>query len=572
MTTTNAPDTWQNREGAPKTSSEAYNPILDNGDPTMYEPFWRSIGDKCTLVFKGYESLSYFSNPKNPCWFLEPKLEESIKSLHGVVGNAVTDGYSIVVGTGSSQLLQAVLYAVTSHDQANPINVVAAAPYYSSYPEIMDLVKSGLYKWGGDAHAWALVKDKEVAKKMTKYMEVTTIGVSKESQLRVAKILQVVADGCKCFGSPDGDNFFEFGQKMMAKRWEILRETVKKTQMFTLPKFPHQHCTYFGDVTQAYPAFAWIKCKEGNEDCEKLFRGYNILTRGGSRFGSDPSFVRVSMMSKDEEFNLFIDRLSMIQSFNDGNGNGSGYETRNGNGNGNLRGRLVRGYRFEAMTIILIAVVWLVGLVMTISVILISSDSSEGSVGTPAGRVILFETPIIAPTVPPSLDYTPASPDYSPASDSESDLSEDPSSDHIPPLPATSPFLSSDDDTIDSDSPDTPPSPTHGTPFTEITSSTQRSPVIPRRRVMILAHGQPIPHGRPYRYHLNGPIHKMTARKRVGPLPTHRLAMRHSADHSSLDSSSEASSDFHSDASSDSSSRHSLSDHSSPKLRSVNPR
>ncbi|GJZ67910.1 hypothetical protein Tco_0631150 [Tanacetum coccineum] len=235
--------------------------------------------------------------------------------------------------------------------------------------------------------------------------------------------------------------------------------------------------------------------------------------------------------------------------------------------------------------------------VMTISVISISSDSSEGSVGTPAGRVILFgtipttipdttpviippttqtdttviptETPIIAPTIPPSPDYTPASPDYSPASDSESDPSEDPSSDHIPPLPATSPFLSSDDDTTDSDSPDTPPSPTHGTPFTEITSSTQRSPVIPRRRVMILAPGQPIPHGRPYRYHLNGPVHMMTARKRVGPLPTHRLAVRHSADHSSSDSSSEASSDFHSDASSDSSSRHSLSDHSSPDLPST---
>ncbi|GJR62682.1 hypothetical protein Tco_1504844 [Tanacetum coccineum] len=227
---------------------------------------------------------------------------------------------------------------------------------------------------------------------------------------------------------------------------------------------------------------------------------------------------------------------------------------------------------------------------MAISVISISSDSSEDSVGTPAGRVILFgtipttipdttpvitppatqtdtpviptETPIIAPTIPPSPDYTPASPDYSPASDSESDPSEDPSSDHIPPLPAISPFLSSDDDTTDSDTPDTPPSPTHGTPFTEITASTHRSPIIPRRRVMILSPGQPIPHGRPYRYHLNGPVHMMTARKRVGPLPTHRLAVRHSANHSSSNSSS----DFHSDASSDSSLRHSLLDHSSPDL------
>ncbi|GJW96388.1 hypothetical protein Tco_0178196 [Tanacetum coccineum] len=162
-------------------------------------------------------------------------------------------------------------------------------------------------------------------------------------------------------------------------------------------------------------------------------------------------------------------------------------------------------------------------LVLAISVISVSSDSSKDSIGTPTGRVILFgtipttipdttqvitppttqtdttviliETPIIAPTIPPSLDYTPASPDYSLASDSESDPSEDPSSDHIPQLLAISPFLSSVDDTTYSDTPDTPPSPTHGTPFTEITSSTQISPVIPHRRVMILAHGQPIPHG-----------------------------------------------------------------------------
>ncbi|GKB55486.1 hypothetical protein Tco_0906239, partial [Tanacetum coccineum] len=151
--------------------------------------------------------------------------------------------------------------------------------------------------------------------------------------------------------------------------------------------------------------------------------------------------------------------------------------------------------------------------------------------------VIPTETSIIAPTIPPSPDYTPVSPDYSPAFDSESDPSEDPSSDHIPPLPATSPFLSSDDDTTDNDSPDTPPSPTYGTPFTEITSSTQRSPVIPHRRVMILAPGQPIPYGRPYRYHLNGPVYMLTTRKRVRPLPTHRLAVRHYTDHSCSDSS-----------------------------------
>nr|GFD17989.1 hypothetical protein [Tanacetum cinerariifolium] len=127
--------------------------------------------------------------------------------------------------------------------------------------------------------------------------------------------------------------------------------------------------------------------------------------------------------------------------------------------------------------------------------------------------------------IPPSPDYIPASLDYSPASETESDPYEDPSSGHIPPLPAVSPFLSSDDDTTNNDTPDTPPSPTHDTLFTEIAAFTQRSPVIPRRRVMILAPGQPIPH----------------------------LAMRHFVDHSSSDSSS----------------RHSLLDHSSLDLSST---
>ncbi|GKA97073.1 hypothetical protein Tco_0824967 [Tanacetum coccineum] len=105
----------------------------------------------------------------------------------------------------------------------------------------------------------------------------------------------------------------------------------------------------------------------------------------------------------------------------------------------------------------------------------------------------------------------------------------------------------------------------------------------PRRRVMILSHGQPIPYSQLYRYHPYGLIHMMPARKRVGLFLVPQLAVGHPVDHSSSDyfspddlardsssySSSEASSDFHSDASSDSSLRHSLSDHSSPDLPST---
>ncbi|GJU72124.1 putative reverse transcriptase domain-containing protein [Tanacetum coccineum] len=99
---------------------------------------------------------------------------------------------------------------------------------------------------------------------------------------------------------------------------------------------------------------------------------------------------------------------------------------------------------------------------------------------TPFG--ILRSTHIDTPLTPTSLEYTPASPDYSPAYDTESDPSKDLSSGHIPPLPAISPFLLSTDDSSD-------------------TSSALH------RRVMILAPGQPIPHGRSYCYHLKWADH-----------------------------------------------------------------
>nr|GEY00244.1 hypothetical protein [Tanacetum cinerariifolium] len=163
-----------------------------------------------------------------------------------------------------------------------------------------------------------------------------------------------------------------------------------------------------------------------------------------------------------------------------------------------------------------------------ISGISISLDSSEESVGTSTGQVILFgtipttisdTTPFVIPPsthidtalTPTSLDYTPVSLDYSPASDMKSDPSEDLSSDHIPPLPAISPFLSSTDDSSGSDTPDTPPTPTHSTPFTMMTLSTQSTLCS------------------------IWPVHMMTARKRVGPLHTHRLVVRCLVDYSSSD-------------------------------------
>lgn len=360
---------------------------LDRGDPTMYEIYWKQMGDKTTLVLSGWQSISYFSDTKSHCWFLEPGFANAVTRMHNLVGNAQTRNYHIVVGTGSTQLFQAALYALCPSNAPEPMSIVSAAPFYSSYPLIIDCLKSGLYKWKGDAskfikdepyievvtspnnpdgsirravvngsggilvhdlayywpqytpisfqadhdimlftvskstgHAgirigWALVKDTEVAKKMTKFIEISSIGVSKDSQLRAAKILDVIADTYEHTEKFDkATPFFHYANNEMAKRWRQLRSAVNKGQTFSLPDFPVEKCNFGGQRFGTQPAFAWLKCEKAVDDCESFLRKHKILTRGGTHFGSSKKYVRISLISHKEEYDEFIIRLSLISS------------------------------------------------------------------------------------------------------------------------------------------------------------------------------------------------------------------------------------------------------------------
>ncbi|GLU21663.1 hypothetical protein SLE2022_377900 [Rubroshorea leprosula] len=354
---------------------------LDHGDPTMFEPYWRNLGGNCTVVISGSDVMSYFSNPGNICWFLESGLADAIRKVHRLVGNAMTEDRHILVGTGSTQLFQAALFALSSADAPEPISVVSAAPYYSSFKEEVEFLRSRLYTWEGDAKAfekegpyievvnspnnpdgtmrravvnrkggklihdlayywpqytpitsaadhdimlftfskctghagsrigWAIVKDERIARRMTKFIELSSIGVSKESQLRATKILEVISDdGLQNFGF---ENFFEYSHRVMAERWERLREVVESSEIFRLPEYPEDFCNFNKELTRSYPAFAWLESKEGR-DMESLFKEHKILTRSGMRFGSEVKHVRISMVSREELFDFFLERLAAI--------------------------------------------------------------------------------------------------------------------------------------------------------------------------------------------------------------------------------------------------------------------
>ncbi|KAG8044080.1 hypothetical protein GUJ93_ZPchr0452g16391 [Zizania palustris] len=307
----------------------------------MYEEFWRESGDAAELVIPGWQTMSYFSDVTNVCWFLEPELDQQVRRLHRTVGNAAVDGYHVIVGTGSTQLFMAALYALSPDAAGDPISVVSTAPYYSSYPAVTDFLRSGLFRWAGDAssfegdnyielpgaggktvhdfayywpqytpitekadhdimlftvskstgHAgtrigWALVKDREVAKKMTKFVELNTIGVSKDSQLRAAK---------------------------MVERWSMLRAAAAASGVFSLPEETSGFCNFTKETAATNPAFAWLRCDgEDVDDCASFLRSHKILTRSGAHFGADPRYVRVSMLDRDDAFDIFVRRLSSL--------------------------------------------------------------------------------------------------------------------------------------------------------------------------------------------------------------------------------------------------------------------
>ncbi|GKC95333.1 hypothetical protein Tco_1160775 [Tanacetum coccineum] len=173
--------------------------------------------------------------------------------------------------------------------------------------------------------------------------------------------------------------------------------------------------------------------------------------------------------------------------------------------------------------------------------------------------------PIVTPKVRTVSVVSPARAldlvDYSPSSDF------DPSEDSLPPapdLPLVLPFLCSNDTEADDESEPAKQRPvlsSHDTlaPLSEFPLAPVVSlPGIRRCSTTLVRPGEAIPFGRPYHTYLNGPHKLLTARKRVRPIPAHRLAWRCVSHHSS---------DSHSSPYSSSSSApldHSLSGHTPP--------
>ncbi|CAN6340776.1 unnamed protein product [Urochloa humidicola] len=215
----------------------------------------------------------------------------------------------------------AIREAVTS---GKPIHdLVYYWPQYTPITEpaahdIMLFTVSKVTGHAGTRLGWALVKDREVARKMVYFVDRSTIGVSKESQLRATKILGVVSDA---YESPPAagpgvtpvPRLFDFARRRMEERWRTLRDTVAATGTFSLPEETIGYCEFNKRTVTACPALAWLRCeKEGVEDCAEFLAGHKIVARGGEQFGGDARCVRINMLDRDQVFDLLVQRLSAI--------------------------------------------------------------------------------------------------------------------------------------------------------------------------------------------------------------------------------------------------------------------
>ncbi|KAE8705519.1 L-tryptophan--pyruvate aminotransferase 1 [Hibiscus syriacus] len=233
-------------------SSDWSSTWLGFGDPTMYQPYWRRMGDKCRVVIPGHDLMSYFSDPGNLCWFLMPELDDAIRRLHRVVGNAVVDDDRyVIVGTGSTQLFQAVLYALST-------------PHNPDTEHSVRILRDGVSSIGAVQMGGRCVHIQRWS-----YVECVTSpnnpdGTIREAvvnrKLRAAKILDVIAEDCSNSG-PDKE------------------ETSLNTVIFSCP-----------NDGKSFGSLCMVETKDGL-NCDNLLREHKIVTRGGTNFGVDSDIL-----------------------------------------------------------------------------------------------------------------------------------------------------------------------------------------------------------------------------------------------------------------------------------------
>ncbi|KAF4372786.1 hypothetical protein F8388_000953 [Cannabis sativa] len=317
----------------------------DRGDPYFLEPFWMENAAMSAILVSGWHRMSYTFNHSS---FMSIQLENRIRNLHDIVGNAITKEKYIIFGSGTTQLINAAIHALSNHNSSSPSKIVASIPFFPLYKQQTEFFQEVDYTFEGDASLWMnkmnnysnnnitnLIemvtspnnpdgqlkcarfqhqnakaiydRDKTVFEKMDKYLSINTMGVSHESQLRALKLMKVVIEG------KEGETLFDFGYKTLSYRWEKLSEVISVSKRFSLQEIEPEYCNFFHKIRGPSPAYAWLKClREEEKDCYAVLTAANIIGRRGSNYGAEDRYVRLSLIRTQDDFDQLLHRLKIL--------------------------------------------------------------------------------------------------------------------------------------------------------------------------------------------------------------------------------------------------------------------
>ncbi|KAE8694729.1 Tryptophan aminotransferase-related protein 4 [Hibiscus syriacus] len=185
-------------------------------------------------------------------------------------------------------------------------------PHFTPIPapadeDFMVFTLSKLTGHAGSRFGWAIIKDETVFNRMIIHIQLNSLGVSKDTQLRAFKLLKAVLE--------EGTEIFDFGYRTMKMRWDRLVTTLSLSNRFSLQKFNPQYCIFYCKIRDFSPAYAWVKCeREEDNDCHAVLKAANIIGRQGNVFGSKDRYVRLSLVRSQDDFDILIQRLQKLVS------------------------------------------------------------------------------------------------------------------------------------------------------------------------------------------------------------------------------------------------------------------
>jgi len=186
-------------------------------------------------------------------------------------------------------------------------------PHFTPVPgpsdhDLMIFTLTKLTGHAGTRFGWAVIKDKDVYEKVLNYISVADLGISKDTQTRVLKILKVAV-------KDKGKALFEFAYNKMRERWDRLTSVLSKSTRFSIQQRHPLHCNFFNQTRLPSPAYAWLKCEqEEEEDCGAVLEAGKIIGRAGSMFSAEDRYVRLSLIKSQDDFEMLLQRLTELVS------------------------------------------------------------------------------------------------------------------------------------------------------------------------------------------------------------------------------------------------------------------